>query len=164
MKRIYFVAPDVNHAASLVDFFRSQGIAEDQLHLVADDSVELGDLPEADALENSDLYPALKRGAAAGGTAGLLAGVAAISTGGLAVGGAAVAGLTAAGAGFGAWVSGMVGAALSDQEARDTEKAIRSGSVLMMVDVPSGQVDELRDKVRAVCPQAEVREAEVAVP
>ena len=164
MKRIYFLAPDVSHASQLVEFFRDQGINDEQLHLVADESVELGDLPEADALENSDIYPAIKRGTAAGGSAGLLAGIAAVTTGGLALGGAAVLGLTAAGAGFGAWVSGMIGAGLSDQEARDNEQAIRQGSVLMMVDLPSEKVDLAREKVRTVCPEAEVREAEVSVP
>ena len=164
MKRIYFVAPDVDSAATLVELFHSRDIPDSQLHLVANDRVALGDLPEADALENSDLYPALKRGAAAGGTLGLLAGVAAVTTGGLAVGGAAVAGMTAAGAGFGSWVSGMVGAGLSDEEVRKKEQAIESGAVLVMADVAADGVESLRDEVRKLCPQAEVREAEVTIP
>lgn len=164
MKRIYFLAPDVNHASQLVDFLEHQGIDEKQLHLVADESVELGDLPRADALENSDFYPAIQRGTAAGGSVGLLAGIAAMTTGGLALGGAALLGATAAGAGFGAWASGMVGAGLSDREARENEKAIREGAVLMMVDLPTDKVDVVRDKVRLICPQAEIREAETAVP
>jgi hypothetical protein len=96
----------------------------------------------------------------------LLAGVAAITlpVTGLALGGGAVLGFTLAGAGFGAWVSGMVGAGLGDQEKVDCETAINNGEVLMMVDVPADQIEAYRNKVASVCPKVEIRQTEVTVP
>ena len=62
---------------------------------MAKDSVTLDQLPKASLLEESDFVPALKRGAAAGGGVGLLAGLAAVTfpPAGIALGGGALLGL-----------------------------------------------------------------------
>ncbi|AOW75432.1 hypothetical protein A3Q34_00175 [Colwellia sp. PAMC 20917] len=167
MKRIYFLAPDVKVTCELVNLFRADGISDSQMHLIANDKIDLSDLPKADALDDSDLYPAIKRGVIAGGTTGLLAGLAVITlpATGLALGGAAILGFTVAGASFGAWVSGMVGAGLSDQEKVACETAISNGEVLMMLDVPADhQIEVYHNKVASVCPLVEIRQTEITVP
>ncbi|MBZ2190399.1 hypothetical protein K8B33_14915 [Alcanivorax sp. JB21] len=166
MRRIYFLLPDVTAAANLVKDFRQQGIKEEQMHLVARHDMPLGDLPEADTLEKSDLGPALKRGAALGGSAGLLAGLTAmaIPTAGVALGGAAVLGIALAGTGFGAWASAMLGASVPDEEIEASEAAIKQGNVLMMVDASHDQIDALRAFVRQRHPDTDIRDTESTAP
>lgn len=166
MRRIYFLLPDVSAAETLVRDLREHGVADDHMHLVARDDVPLGHLPEASALDESDLGPALKRGAALGGTSGLLAGLTAMAlpTGGLALGGAAVLGITLAGTGFGAWTSAMIGASVTDEEIEASEAAIRAGQILMMVDVPSDDVEDYRAFVQRRHPEADVRDTETTAP
>jgi hypothetical protein len=167
MKRIYFLAPDVKVTGELVNLFRADGINDRQMHLIANDKIDLSDLPKADVLDDSGLSPAIKRGVVAGGTTGLLAGLALItlSATGLALGGAAILGFTVAGASFGAWISGMVGAGLSDQERVACETAISNGEVLMMLDVPANhQIEVYHNKVANVCPRVEICQTEITVP
>jgi hypothetical protein len=167
MKRIYFLAPDVKVTGELVNFFRADGINDSQMHLIANDKIDLSDLPKANALDDSDLYPAIKRGVVAGGTTGLLAGLAVITLPGmgLALGGAAILGFSVAAASFGAWVSGMVGAGLSDQERVACETAISNGEVLMSLDVPADhQIEVYHNKVASVCPRVEICQTEINVP
>lgn len=165
MKRIYFLAPDMESARETVNDLHGKGLDDQHIHLVASDDVELGDLPGADALENSDFYPALKRGAAIGGTTGLIAGLAAVALPtGLVLGGGAVLALTAAGAGTGAWWSSMVGAGLHDTEATEHEEQIRKGAVLLMVDVPKEEVDSYRELVRSHHPEAEIEDRDIGIP
>ncbi|MBA3979069.1 MAG: DUF1269 domain-containing protein [Alcanivorax sp.] len=166
MRRIYFLLPDVSAAETLVRDLREHGVGDDQMHLVARDDVPLGKLPEASELDESDIGPALKRGAALGGTSGLLAGLTAMAlpTGGLALGGAAVLGITLAGTGFGAWTSAMLGASVTDEEVEASEAAIRAGQILMMVDVPASDVDDYKAFVNRRHPDADVRETETFVP
>jgi hypothetical protein len=80
----------------------------------------------------SDLVPALQRGTAAGGAAGLLAGVAAVTfpPAGLTLGGGALLGLTAFGAGFGAWMSSMVGIGLPSRSAAARRPVRRPSAAL----------------------------------
>lgn len=166
MRRIYFLLPDVPAAANLVKDLRQQGVDDDRMHLVARHDVPLGELPEADTLEKSDLGPALKRGAALGGSSGLLAGLTAMAlpTGGLALGGAAVVGIALVGTGFGAWASAMLGASVPDEEVEACHAAIQRGAVLMMMDVENDQVDHLRAFVRQRHPDADIRDTESTAP
>lgn len=165
MRRVYFLAPDVDSARKTVDDLHARGVDDRHIHLVASSDTDLGALPEADALENSDLFPALKRGAALGGTTGLLAGLTAVSLPtGLVLGGGAVLALTAAGAGTGAWASSLIGAGLHDREATEHEAEIRKGAVLLMVDVPREEVDSYRELVRSRHPEAEIEDRDIGIP
>lgn len=111
MRRIYFLVPTVASARAIVDDLLLARIEERHLHVVAKEDTPLQDLPEAGVAQKSDLVPALQRGVAAGGLAGLLAGVLAVTfpPAGLVLGGGALLGMAAFGAGFSAWMSSMVG-------------------------------------------------------
>lgn len=165
MRRIYFLAPDIESARGTVADLHERGLDDKHIHLVAGEDTDLGELPEASEIQNSDLFPALRRGATLGGTTGLLAGVAAVTLPtGLALGGGALLALTAAGAGTGAWAASLVGVGMSDEEVAECEEEIRNGAVMMMLDVPRDQVEEYRELVRRRHPEADIRDAEIKIP
>jgi hypothetical protein len=158
MRRIYFLVPTVAAAQDIVDELLLAHVEQEHIHVVAREGTALADLPAASLAQSSDLIPALQRGVAAGGLAGLLAGLLAITfpPAGLVLGGGALLGLTAFGAGFGAWMSGMVGVDLPNTRIEAYEKAIADGQLLMMVDVPRLQVEAVEALVLRRHPEAEL--------
>lgn len=110
--------------------------------------------------------PALQRGAAAGGLSGLLAGLLAVSfpPAGLVLGGGALLGLTLFGAGFGAWMSSMVGVGLPSGRIARYEQAVADGALLMMVDVPRDRVEEIEALVTRHHPDVELEGVDPDIP
>ena len=100
----------------------------------------------------------MERSAAIGGATGILAGTAAIAIpgAGLALGGGAILGIGLAGAGLGAWVSGMMGISVPSSRLQDYEHAIDKGSLLMMVDVPRAQAEDITELVKTHHPEAHI--------
>ena len=134
MRRIYFLVPTVVSAQAIVDDLLLSRIEERHIHVVAREDTALKDLPEANVAQNTDLVPALQRGAAAGGLSGLLAGLIAITfpPAGLVIGGGALLGMTVFGAGFGAWMSSMIGVRLPNSRIDQYQKAIEECQLLLM--------------------------------
>ena len=83
---------------------------------------------------------------------------------GLALGGGAILGIGLAGAGMGAWVSGMIGVSVPNSQLESFEEAINEGSLLMMIDVPKVRIDEITDLVRKHHPEAVVEGTEPTMP
>lgn len=93
------------------------------------------------------------QGALAGGVAGgvlgaITGGLAAVVVpgGGLIVAGVLVAALAGAGAGAtgGALLGGLIGLGIADEEAREIERCLERGHILLSVHVPRRQVDPVR--------------------
>lgn len=168
MRRLYFLVPDVDSAAKIVDELLLARVEERHLHIVARDehALEEAHLPEATLLEKSDFIPALERGMAVGGATGLLAGVAAVTfpPAGLILGGGAILGISLAGAGVGAWLSSMIGVSVPNTRLKEFEQAIADGHLLMLVDVPRERIEEIEELVKRHHPEAEVEGTEPTVP
>jgi uncharacterized membrane protein len=166
VRRIYFLLPTVASARAIVDELLLARIEERHIHVVAREDTPLEDLPAAKVAQSSDLVPALQRGAAAGGLSGLLAGLLAVSfpPAGLVLGGGAVLGLTLFGAGFGAWMSSMVGVGLPNSRIEQYQQAIEAGQLLMMVDVPRAQVEAVEALVTRHHPEAELEGIDPNIP
>ncbi|MDO8449728.1 MAG: DUF1269 domain-containing protein [Rhodoferax sp.] len=166
MRRIYFLVPSVALAQSIVDDLLLARIEARHIHIVARQDTPLEDLPRASVAQTSDLVPALQRGVAAGGLAGLLAGLLAITfpPAGFVFGGGALLGMTAFGAGFGAWMSGMVGVGLPSSRIEQFQKAIADGELLMMIDVPSLRVEEIETLVTRHHAEAELEGVDPNIP
>lgn len=168
MRRLYFLIPTVDSAKNIVDELLLARIEQRHIHIAAADHHALleANLPEAGLLQESDFVPAVERGLAIGGATGIVAGIAAVALPGigLALGGGAILGIGLAGAGFGAWVSGMIGISAPSTRLKDFEAAISEGSLLMMVDVPKQQVDEITDLIKKHHPEAHVEGAEPVIP
>lgn len=166
MRRLYFLVPTVESASQIVDELLLARLEERHIHIAAKDHhmLEEAHLPEADLLQESDFIPALERGLAVGGVTGLVAGIVAVATGGLALAGGAILAVSLAGAGVGAWISSMIGADAPNTQLKEFESAIEQGQLLMMLDVPKARVDEFIDMVKKHHPEAEVEGTEPTVP
>ncbi len=160
MRRLYFLIPDIDSAKTIVDELLQACIEQRHIHIAATDHHALLDanLPEATLWQESDFIPAVERGAAIGGATGILAGTAAIAIpgAGLALGGGAILGIGLAGAGLGAWVSGLMGISVPSSRLQDYEHAIDKGSLLMMVDVPRAQAEDITELVKTHHPEAHI--------
>ncbi|MCP5142618.1 MAG: ammonium transporter [Chromatiales bacterium] len=166
MRRLYFLIPTPYSAHEIVNELLLARVHSEDIHIVAREGTELGDLPEASITQSSDLLPALERGLAVGGATGVLAGLVAVTfpPAGLVLGGGAVLGIALAGAGVGAWVSGMIGINVENSQIHAFEKAIAAGELLMMIDVPKSRVTEITALVHQHHPEAEVEGTEPTIP
>lgn len=166
MRRIYFLVPSVASTKAIVDDLLLAHIEERRIHIVARAGTPLEDLPEAGVAQRSDLVPALQKGVAAGGLSGLLAGALAVTfpPAGLVLGGGALLGLTLFGAGFGAWMSGMVGIGLPSSRIEKFETAITRGELLMLIDVPRARVEEIEAMVKRHHPESELEGIDPNIP
>lgn len=168
MRRLYFLLPDIQSASTIVDELLLARIEERRIHIVAKDHHQLqqANLPESNLLQNSDFIPAVEKGLAVGGGTGILAGLVAMTfpPAGLILGGGAVLGLGLIGAGFGAWISGMVGLSADNTQLKDFEQAIEQGQLLLMVDVPRTRTEEITELLKKHHPEIEVNGTEPTLP
>ena len=166
MRRLYFMVPDLDTAKTVVDELLLKRVDEHHIHVVAKEGTPMGDLPEANLLQKSDFIPAMERGLAVGGITGVLAGIAAVTfpPAGLILGGGAILGTSLAGAGIGAWISGMIGMDVPNSQIEKFEDAIEKGEVLMMVDIPKTRVEEIEALVQQHHPDADMGGTEPHIP
>mgnify|MGYP001825924568 FL=1 len=166
MRRLYFMVPDIATANTVVDELLLKRVDEHHIHVVAKEGTPMGDLPEANLFQKSDFIPAMERGLAVGGFTGLLAGLAAMTfpPAGLVLAGGAVLGTSLAGAGIGAWISGMIGMDVPNSQIEKFAAAIESGEILMMVDIPKERVEEIEALVQQHHPDADMGGTEPHIP
>lgn len=166
MRRLYFMVPNIDTANTVVDELLLKRVDEHHIHVVAKEGTPMGDLPEANLLQKSDFIPAMERGLAVGGITGVLAGIAAVTfpPAGLVLGGGAILGTSLAGAGIGAWISGMIGMDVPNTQIDKFEDAIEKGEVLMMVDVAKTRVEEIEALVQQHHPDADMGGTEPHIP
>ena len=166
MRRLYFMVPDIDTANKVVDELLLKRVDDHHIHVVAKEGTPMGDLPEANLLQKSDFIPAMERGLAVGGITGVLAGIAAVTfpPAGLVLGGGAILGTSLAGAGIGAWISGMIGMDVPNSQIEKFEAAIENGEVLMMIDVPKTRVEEIEALIQQHHPDADMGGTEPHIP
>lgn len=166
MKRLYFLIPDVTIAKSIVDDLLLTHIEEKYIHVIAKEGIHLDELPEASLLQKSDLIPALEKGAALGGVAGVLAGMLAVTfpPTGMVLGGGALLGITLAGAGIGAWLSSMIGVDIENTQLKSFEAAIHQGQILMLVDVAKDQVEDISKLIVTIHPEVFIEDTDAISP
>ncbi len=166
MRRIYFLVPDIEATKRIVDELLLARIEERHIHIIAKRGTLMEDLPEANLLQKSDFIPAVERGLAIGGSAGILAGLVAITfpvTGPMLAGGVLLMS-TLSGAGIGAWAGGMVGMSVGNTRIKQFEEAIEAGQLLVLADVPKNRVDEIEVCVKKHLPKVIVEGTEPHVP
>lgn len=166
MRRLYFMVPDIDTANTVVDELLLKRVDDHHIHVVAKEGTPMGDLPEANLLQKSDFIPAMERGLAVGGITGVLAGIAAVTfpPAGLVLGGGAILGTSLAGAGIGAWISGMIGMDVPNSQIEKFEAAIENGEVLMMIDIPKTRVEEIEALIQQHHPDADMGGTEPHIP
>lgn len=166
MRRLYFLVPDLDSAKKIVDELLLARVEERHIHVIAKEGTPLADLPEASFLQKTDFVPALERGLALGGATGVLAGLVAMTfpPAGLVLGGGALLSVALAGAGFGAWLSSMIGSSVPNSRLKQFEDALEQGEILFLVDVPKSRVDEIDEMVKRHHPEAEIEGTEPTIP
>lgn len=166
MRRIYFLLPSTQCARMIVDELLVRRVDWRHIHVIANHSVRLDDLPEASLAQSSDLLHALTRGTAAGCATGMLTGLVAMvyPPAGLTIAGGVVVALTLAGAGFGAWTATMIGIDVPNTRLKRFEEAIERGELLMMIDVPKDRVEEIEAMIKLHHEEAEIQGTEPTIP
>ena len=165
MRRIYFLAPNIEVSKMIVDELLLARIEERHIHVLAKRGTPMENLPEATYLQKSDFIPAVEQGVAVGGLTGILAGLVAMTVpGGLVLAGGALLATTLAGAGVGAWMSGMVGSSIGNRRIQQFEEAIENGEFLFMIDVPKDRVEEIETLIKKHHPNAECGGTEPRIP
>lgn len=166
MRRLYFLLPNVETTRNVVRELLLNHVEERRIHVVAREGTPMEDLPAASDWQKSDLIPAAEKGLTLGGITGALAGLVAVTVppAGLVIGGGAVLALTVAGAGFGAWVAGMVGIGVANTRLEKFQDAINAGEILMMVDVAKRRVDEIEELIRNHHQNVEIEGVEPNIP
>lgn len=166
-RRIYWLLPNLASAKQVMDDLLLARIEASHLHFIARDDVDLGDLPNANVLQSSDVVRSAQLGLVVGGVGGALLGLAAgwffpmegtISQLGLA------SVLAVLGALFGAWASSMIGASVPSHRLARFTQAVAEGQILLLADVPAGRVDEIEDKLIALHPEAHLEGVEPNIP
>lgn len=168
MRRLYFLVPDVESAKTIVNELLLARVEERNIHVVAKDhhALEEAHIPEAGLFEESDFIPALERGLAVGGGTGLVAGIAAVTfpPAGLVLGGGAILATSLLGAGLGAWVASMIGVSVPNSHLQKFHDAVEEGQLLMLIDVPKDQVENITNLIKDHHPEAKVKGTEPTVP
>ncbi|PCJ87465.1 MAG: DUF1269 domain-containing protein [Thiotrichaceae bacterium] len=164
MKRLYFLLPNVETAHKVVDELLLTHVEERYLHVIAADSIKLGDLPEASLLQKSDFIPAVERGVALGGATGVLFGLVALAMPGFVIAGGALLAMGLVGAGMGAWLGGMIGLDVGNSQVKKFQSAIEQGEILMLIDIPKDRIDEIKTLVKKHHPEADFEGTEPHIP
>jgi hypothetical protein len=136
-------------------------VKQRHVHAVANRFTPLEGLPHASLLQTSEFGRGIELGLGLGGIAGLLGGLIAVTfpPAGLVLGGGALlAALAAAagGAGAGALVSALVASDIPNHKLKTFDDAISAGQVLLLVDVPRGQVEATVQLIQQRHPEAEI--------
>ena len=164
MRRLYFLLPNLDVTHKVIDELLLARVEERHMHVIAKEGTPLQDLPEAGLLQKSDFVPAMERGIATGGAAGVVAGLTALAFPGVVIAGGALLAMGLAGAGMGAWLGGMIGMDVENTHIRQFEEAIQNGQLLVLVDVPRDRVDGTQELVRKHHAEADFEGTEPTIP
>jgi len=155
-RRLYYVMPDLASARRTMDDLLLARIEFRHIHFLARRGTPMDGLHEANVLQATDIVHGAQLGTAMGAVLGC--GVGALLVWFPPAAGIpqviAIAVATAAGAVFGAWTSSMAAAAVPNSRLRRFASAIAAGKILLMVDVPQHQVDEIHALLNRVHPEA----------
>ena len=155
-RRLYFVLPDVESAKRTADDLLLARVDDRHMRFLARRGTSLGPLHEAGYLDKTDIVHGAAVGLGVGAVIGALVGVLVVAYPPEGTSPQLVAVLIGMllGAPLGAWMASMAGAAVPNSRLKAFARDIEQGKVLLMLDVPYDQVDELRDIVLARHPEA----------
>ncbi len=158
-RRLYFMLPDVEHCKMLVNELQQNNVDDQQIHVVAREDVPLEGLHKASALEKTEVVHGVEMGLAVGGIAGLLGGLLAVTfpPAGLVLAGEAILlTTTLTGASFGGFVSALVASDIPNHELDRFQREISEGQVLLLLDIPTPDVDTMIALILSHHPEAQI--------
>ncbi len=165
--RMYFVLPDVPTAEQTTNDLLLARIEERHIHCLGRRGTPMGKLHEASVLQKTDLAHGAQLGLFIGGVSGGLlatlmvfipiAGQATLPMAAIPIG-------LIGGAVFGAWAASLIASSTPNSRLKMFGKDFEQGRILMMVDVPSGRLDEIHELVAKRHPEAASHGVEPAIP
>jgi len=155
-RRLYFLLPDVDSARQTANDLLLARVEDRNMHFLAKRGTDLGEMHEASYLQKSDLVHGISIGLAIGGFGGLALGAVIVTYPPEGTNPQLIVVLVAAviGAVLGAWMSSMAAAAVPNSRLKQFQDDIDKGKVLLMVDIPYGRVEEIRELVLGRHPEA----------
>ena len=155
-RRLYFVLPDIECARAMLNDLLLARIECRHIHFLSRRDSLPDDLPQANVLQKTDIVHGAQMGIGIGGIVGAVAGALLVF---FPPEGATLALMTVllvalGGAAFGAWVSSMVASSVPNSRLKQFERDMEAGKVLMMVDVPMRQTQEVCDAISKRHPEA----------
>lgn len=155
-RRLYFLLPDVPSARRTADDLLLARVDDRHMHFLAKRGTDLGELHEAGYTIKTDLARGAVLGVVLGALGGALLGAFMVVSppDGTQPGLAAAVAATLVGALLGVWLGSMAAVAVPNSRLKAFQAEIERGRVLLMVDMPYGRVDEVRDIVHARHPEA----------
>jgi len=164
--RMYVTLPDVASARKLADDLLLARVEDRHMHFLARRGTDLEPLHEATVLDKTDAIPGAFRGAILGGVMGVVLGAVLIlfPPTGQSMELVAVLICAVVGAALGAWIASMMGLQLPNSRLKPFHHELDEGKVLLMLDVPSGRYQEVRDVIARTHPEAVDGGAEPGVP
>lgn len=166
-RRMYFILPDVPTAEQTTNDLLLARIEESHIHCLGRRGTPMGMLHEANVLQKSDLAHGAQLGLFIGGASGALLGTALVfipMAGQTTLPLASIPIGLVGGAVFGAWASSLIASSTPNSRLKVFDKDFAEGRILMMVDVPPGQVDAIRELVAKRHPEASSHGIEPAIP
>jgi hypothetical protein len=155
-RRLYFLLPDVESARRTADDLLLARVEDRRMHFLARRGTDLGELHEASYLFKTDLLHGAGIGLMLGGIGGLVLGAVIVAYPPEGTQPQLVAVLIAAIVGgiLGAWMASMAAAAVPNSRLKAFHEDIARGKVLLMVDVPYGRVEQIREVLLSRHPEA----------
>jgi len=165
-RRLYFLLPSVARAERVFNELLLARIGDRHVHVLAREGTDLKELPEATLLQTTDAIHGMIQGLVLGGATGTVMGLYLwmYPASGFAPDLGMVLALAMLGALMGTWASGMIAADVRNPQLKAMYRAVDSGEVLMMVDVPKERVTEIEELMRAHHPEAHARGQEPTIP
>ncbi|HUL95532.1 MAG TPA: DUF1269 domain-containing protein [Usitatibacter sp.] len=164
--RMYVTLPDVASARSVANDLLLARVEDRHMHFLARRGTDLGELHEASYLQKTDTVHAAFVGFVIGGLMGVLVGLVLVNYppegATMQLGAVLVAAIV--GAGLGTWVSSMVGLQVPNSRLKGFDGDLQQGKVLLMLDVPAGRYEQVRDIIAKAHPEAADRGNEPTVP
>ncbi|MFA9461706.1 DUF1269 domain-containing protein [Thiohalorhabdus methylotrophus] len=165
-RRLYFILPDVQITRQVVNELLLARVEERHLHALARDDTDLEDLPQADLFQRSDIIHGAGMGLGIGGATGAVAGLTTIffQPSGWAESGGLILAIALVGAMVGMWASGIIGTSVPNSRLKQFQKDLDAGRVLLMVDIPEGRMEEIRELVKKHHPEVSDRGVDPHIP
>ena len=165
-RRLYFLLPDVKSAKVVHNDLLLAKIDERHQHVIANDKIDLEDLPEADLRQKTDIFRGVQIGIVLGGLTGMILSAVAVSMNMIVQGIEvwSVTSLTLGGAFLGAFASSMIAINVRNTHLKQFRHDVEVGKILYMVDVRYKRIDEILDLVRGKHPEADIRGFDPNIP
>jgi hypothetical protein len=167
-RRLYFILPDVETSRKVEQELLLARIEDKRMHFLAKRGTDMKDLPEATHLQKTDLLRGIYVGLFAGALTGLLGGLYIYftpDTVGMQVQPFVIFICAVVAAIIGAWISGpLIGGSTPNARLKEYQQELHDGHILLIIDVPSKRVDDVRTIIKQAHPQAEDRGTDPNMP